>query len=68
MNQVGINIKLKNKFRGLTRLLQVFLLFVLSVTSLTVSAQEHRQKVGVVLSGGGATAAAHVGFLKALEE
>lgn len=26
------------------------------------------QKVGVVLSGGGATAAAHVGFLKALEE
>ena len=28
----------------------------------------HSQKVGVVLSGGGASAMAHVGFLKALEE
>ncbi|MGB1033277.1 MAG: patatin-like phospholipase family protein, partial [Flavobacteriales bacterium] len=28
----------------------------------------YSQTVGVVLSGGGATAAAHVGFLRALEE
>jgi NTE family protein len=28
----------------------------------------HAQKVGVVLSGGGATAMSHIGFLKALEE
>ncbi len=30
--------------------------------------EEKRQTVGVVLSGGGATAVAHLGFLKALEE
>ncbi|MFM7619331.1 MAG: patatin-like phospholipase family protein [Bacteroidota bacterium] len=30
--------------------------------------KSHGQRVGVVLSGGGATAMAHVGFLKALEE
>ena len=68
MNQVGINIKLKSRFRELTRFLQIFVLLILLVTFSTVSAQEERQKVGVVLSGGGATAAAHVGFLKALEE
>lgn len=30
--------------------------------------QTHAQRVGVVLSGGGATALAHIGFLKVLEE
>lgn len=35
---------------------------------LALGAQLNAQRVGVVLSGGGARAAAHVGFLKALEE
>jgi NTE family protein len=40
----------------------VFLIFLFLGTML------HAQRVGVVLSGGGATAGAHVGFLRALEE
>ncbi|MFM9984419.1 MAG: patatin-like phospholipase family protein, partial [Flavobacteriales bacterium] len=40
-------------------LVNIFILLVVSGFS---------QKVGVVLSGGGATAVAHIGFLKALEE
>lgn len=44
--------------------LRFTLFFQLLIGSLSMAAQ----KVGVVLSGGGARAAAHVGFLKALEE
>ena len=47
-------------YRLLTRIAGIFYLFF----SLSASAQ----KVGVVLSGGGASGAAHVGVLKALEE
>lgn len=42
------------------------LLISLLILSLSVAGQ--RQKVGVVLSGGGASGIAHIGFLKALEE
>ncbi len=38
------------------------------VLSIFMSIKAHSQKVGVVLSGGGADALAHVGVLKALEE
>lgn len=41
----------------------LFLIFALSFSAFAMA-----QTVGVVLSGGGATAAAHLGFLKALEE
>ena len=41
---------------------------LLSVFWLALSTQCFAQKVGVVLSGGGTRAAAHIGFLKALEE
>ena len=34
----------------------------------SVYSQEQRKKVGVVLSGGGAKGAAHIGVIKALEE
>jgi NTE family protein len=44
--------------------MQRFLLLILSFLTLTASAQ----KVGLVLSGGGAKGIAHVGVLKALEE
>lgn len=40
----------------------------LMLTLITASLFVQAQKVGVVLSGGGASAMAHVGFLKALEE
>ena len=43
----------------------------LALVFLVVFMQMHKasaQRVGVVLSGGGATAMAHIGFLKALEE
>jgi NTE family protein len=41
---------------------------LLTVCSLFITNAASSQTVGVVLSGGGATALAHVGFLKALEE
>jgi NTE family protein len=44
--------------------LHLVLVFVLVL----LSSGSYGQKVGVVLSGGGATAMAHVGFLKVLEE
>lgn len=43
------------------------LLFVLLIPCLLLS-QEDRQKVGVVLSGGGAKGAAHIGVLRYIEE
>lgn len=43
-------------------------LFVLLLLSIIFSFAQQRQKVGVVLSGGGARGLAHVGVLKALEE
>ena len=44
-------------------------LFVLFLLGLILFAEDTRaQRVGVVLSGGGATAMAHIGFLRALEE
>ncbi|MFM2194963.1 MAG: hypothetical protein RL092_563, partial [Bacteroidota bacterium] len=42
--------------------------FALTVLLFVCVVLSHGQRVGVVLSGGGATAMAHVGFLKALEE
>jgi len=45
-------------------LFRVFFMLLTFLSATTVQAQ----KVGVVLSGGGAAASAHVGFLKALEE
>lgn len=41
---------------------------LLSFLILSIGLSTYAQRVGVVLSGGGARAAAHVGFLKALEE
>ena len=41
---------------------------VLLMLTLCFSLKAQRQKVGVVLSGGGASGLAHIGFLKALEE
>lgn len=43
-------------------------LTVLLAFLLCLSLQAQREKVGVVLSGGGASGLAHIGFLKALEE
>lgn len=45
--------------------MRFFLLSLLAIFSLSICAQ---QKVGVVLSGGGASGMAHIGVLKALEE
>jgi NTE family protein len=42
--------------------------FAICLFLLTIAAQSIAQKVGVVLSGGGAKGIAHVGVLKALEE
>jgi NTE family protein len=47
-----------------SKLFTVIVLF----SSLLFSTEAQSQKVGVVLSGGGASGLAHVGFLKALEE
>jgi NTE family protein len=46
----------------------IFSLLVVCLCCFSLSEKLSAQRVGVVLSGGGATAAAHVGFLKALEE
>jgi len=46
-------------------------IFRIAIVLILVFMQMHKangQRVGVVLSGGGATAMAHIGFLKALEE
>jgi NTE family protein len=51
--------------RGLCRL---FLLLVVAVFSPLVAAQEAREKVALVLAGGGARGIAHVGVIRALEE
>ena len=44
--------------------ISIWFLVISLLGSMSISAQ----KVGVVLSGGGASAMAHVGFLKSLEE
>jgi NTE family protein len=44
------------------------LLKLFSFSCLLISLSTHAQRVGVVLSGGGAKAAAHIGVLRALEE
>jgi len=49
------------------RLISVFLLFSLGYSNLSISAQL-RPKIGLVLSGGGAKGAAHIGVLKVLEK
>ena len=41
---------------------------ILTCLLLVVGAIGHAQKVGLVLSGGGAKGAAHIGVIKALEE
>lgn len=46
----------------------MLLALAICVLNLDVYSQTKRDKVGVVLSGGGATALAHIGFLKALEQ
>ena len=44
------------------------LLYILSLFLFAASAMAQAQKVGLVLSGGGARGAAHIGVIKALEE
>ncbi len=46
----------------------IALVFVLTYFSTTFAATEHRPKIGLVLSGGGARGAAHIGVIEALEE
>ncbi|TXC81618.1 patatin-like phospholipase family protein [Luteibaculum oceani] len=53
------------KIHSVTKIL--FALFVGLALSLRVAAQQN-EKIAIVLSGGGASAYAHIGFLKALEE
>lgn len=43
-------------------------LFFILVLNISPVAQNHRPKVGLVLSGGGAKGIAHIGILKAMEE
>lgn len=52
------------------RILTLFLFFIAITFTSTLFAQEHfsRPKIGVVLSGGGAKGAAHIGVLKVLEK
>lgn len=47
-------------------ILKIISIYLLSIS--TLIAQEERPKIGLVLSGGGARGAAHVGVLKVLEE
>ncbi|MFV5690626.1 patatin-like phospholipase family protein [Flavobacterium sp. LT1R49] len=48
---------------------KIALLFIVFCMSLTLFSQEqHRPKIGLVLSGGGAKGFAHIGVLKVLEE
>ena len=47
---------------------KLYILFILVLASLIVSAQTQRPKVAVVLSGGGAKGVAHVRALKVIEE
>lgn len=42
--------------------------FILAFTLLTLTANAERKKVGLILGGGGAKGAAHIGVLKVLEE
>jgi NTE family protein len=50
------------------RALRYLLMFCLCVLLGTASQKAEAQSVGIVLSGGGASALAHIGFLRALEE
>ncbi len=69
MSQIEINIKSKKRYRK-QHLTSVILTLLLSFFffPIVTEAQDSDQKIGIVLSGGGATAAAHIGFLKALED
>lgn len=49
------------------RVLQLSILFILGITP-AIAAEQARPRVGLVLSGGGARGAAHVGVLKVLDE
>ncbi|MCQ1057214.1 patatin-like phospholipase family protein [Photobacterium sp. ZSDE20] len=51
-----------------TLVLSVTLLCVFSVPFASIAFAEQRPKIGVVLGGGGAKGAAHIGVLKALED
>jgi len=62
MSQIETNMKLRRSYNS--SVLKVFLLLLTATAFINSNAQ----RVGVVLSGGGATASAHVGFLKSLEE
>lgn len=46
----------------------VFLFFILFLPFVSFAQTEHHPKVGLVLSGGGAKAGAHIGVIKVLEE
>ncbi len=46
----------------------IVLVFILTYFSSAFAATEHRPKIGLVLSGGGARGAAHIGVIEALEE
>lgn len=67
MNLTEVNTKSRRK-SNTSKVLQGVLLVLFSVSFSVLKSQNSSQKVGVVLSGGGATATAHIGFLKALEE
>lgn len=49
------------------RLISIFLLFIFSCSSFLTYAQPHL-KIGLVLSGGGAKGAAHIGVIKVIEK
>ena len=58
---------LSQETRGaIYKIFLISLLFIIATPYLT--AQKHRPKVGIVLSGGGAKGVAHVGALKVIEE
>ncbi|MGE3320182.1 MAG: patatin-like phospholipase family protein [Candidatus Berkiella sp.] len=46
----------------------IFLLFILTNAASAYEEANHRPKIGLVLSGGGARGAAHIGAIEALEE
>ena len=54
--------------RGVFAFLLFFLLLQIVFPVLAQQGSERRQTVGVVLSGGGARGAAHIGVLRALEK
>ena len=61
-----------NVFRTMTRRWHLHLLFLLCISCLgagsPASSQQNAHKIGLVLSGGGARGAAHIGILKIFEQ